>query len=110
MLVVTGLTFSLSLLASGGPALRTGPGEGERTHYTSLSTPLAGQGQLAGCQALQGEAAAAHTPDIPASPHHSLPAPAQSYILPGAYELPKAARSVQLRIIAQNGVCIYSST
>ena len=81
MLVVTGLTFSLSLLASGGPALRTGPGEGERTHYTSLSTPLAGQGQLAGCQALQGEAAAAHTPDIPASPHHSLAAPAQSYIL-----------------------------
>ena len=28
----------------------------------------------------------------------------------GAYEPPKAARSVQLRIIAQNGVCIYSST
>ena len=27
----------------------------------------------------------------------------------GAYEPPKAARSVQLRIIAQNGVCIYSS-
>ena len=32
------------------------------------------------------------------------------YIIPGAYEPPKAARSVQLRIIAQNGVCIYSST
>ena len=32
------------------------------------------------------------------------------YILSGAYEPPKAARSVQLRIIAQNGVCIYSST
>ena len=31
-------------------------------------------------------------------------------ILSGAYEPPKAARSVQLRIIAQNGVCIYSST
>ena len=31
-------------------------------------------------------------------------------IIPGAYEPPKAARSVQLRIIAQNGVCIYSST
>ena len=30
--------------------------------------------------------------------------------VPGAYEPPKAARSVQLRIIAQNGVCIYSST
>ena len=28
----------------------------------------------------------------------------------GAYEPPKAARSVQLRIIAQNGICIYSST
>ena len=32
------------------------------------------------------------------------------YILSGAYEPPKAARSIQLRIIAQNGVCIYSST
>ena len=32
------------------------------------------------------------------------------YILSGAYEPPKAARSVQLRIIAQNGICIYSST
>ena len=32
------------------------------------------------------------------------------YIVSGAYEPPKAARSVQLRIIAQNGVCIYSST
>ena len=32
------------------------------------------------------------------------------YIISGAYEPPKAARSVQLRIIAQNGVCIYSST
>ena len=33
-------------------------------------------------------------------------------VLSGAYmyEPPKAARSVQLRIIAQNGVCIYSST
>ena len=28
----------------------------------------------------------------------------------GAYELPEAARSVQLRIIAQNGIYIYSST
>ena len=32
------------------------------------------------------------------------------YIISGAYEPPKAARSVQLRIIAQNGICIYSST
>ena len=32
------------------------------------------------------------------------------YVLAGAYEPPKAARSVQLRIIAQNGICIYSST
>ena len=30
--------------------------------------------------------------------------------VPGAYEPLKAARSVQLRIIAQNDVCIYSST
>ena len=32
------------------------------------------------------------------------------YTISGAYEPPKAARSVQLRIIAQNGICIYSST
>ena len=31
------------------------------------------------------------------------------YIVAGAYELPKEARSIQLRIIAQNGICIYSS-
>ena len=35
--------------------------------------------------------------------------PVCGYMLPGAYEPPKAARSVQLRIIAQNGICIYGS-
>ena len=35
---------------------------------------------------------------------------AQHSLVAGAYEPPKAARSIQLHIIAQNGICIYSST
>ena len=33
----------------------------------------------------------------------------RAWVLPGPYEPPKVVRSIQLCIIAQNGVCIYSS-